>query len=143
MAYPQKAGKTTPRLAEDIRLYDPAHPPGTGRNLLSEVPPVFQGRLDGRQDWISSEACQHKYLIKADQTFLAQEEQKKKTRCIIQSICHLLEVPLPSTGSGQPYQWWKFIRTEAQGGPHSSPCVQVRKTTWHIIRRGDRAGAGG
>ncbi|KAJ6126749.1 hypothetical protein N7523_002361 [Penicillium sp. IBT 18751x] len=78
MAHPQKAGKTAPRLAEDIRLYDPAHPPGTGRNLLSEVPPIFQDRRDGPQDWISSEACQHKYLIKADQTFLAQEELKRR-----------------------------------------------------------------
>jgi len=58
-------------------LYDPAHPPGTGRNLLSEVPPVFQGS-HGPQDWISSDACQHKYLVKADQTFLVQEEQKRR-----------------------------------------------------------------
>ena len=59
-------------------MYDPAHPPGTGRNLLSEVPPVFQGRHDGPRDWISSDACQHKYLVKANQTFLVQEEQKRR-----------------------------------------------------------------
>ncbi|KAJ5638100.1 hypothetical protein N7490_007979 [Penicillium lividum] len=78
MAYLQTAGKTAPRLAEDILLYDAAHPPSNGRNLLSQVPPVYPERHDGPQEYISPDACQHDYVIKSDQTHLAQADQPRR-----------------------------------------------------------------
>ncbi|KAI9932783.1 ubiquitin-specific protease ubp2 [Aspergillus wentii] len=44
----QRSGKTAPRLVQDIQDYDPAYPPGTGRNLLSEVPPVYPDRYQNQ-----------------------------------------------------------------------------------------------
>lgn len=91
-----RVGKTAPRLAEDIRLYDPAHPPSTRRNLLSEVPPVYPKFYDGPKDYISPDACEHNYVTKTNQTFLAQEEQKRRpgasskvNAMCIKCRCHL------------------------------------------------------
>lgn len=117
-------------------MYDPAHPPGTGRNLLSEVPPVFQERRDGPQDWISSEACQHKYLLKADQTFLAQEELKKRpgasskvsaicSRC----RCHLQVVVNHNSGghtfARHPREGHIHHLVYKSGRQHSTSSVEV------------------
>lgn len=72
-------GKTAPRLVQDVQDYDPAHPPGTGRNLLSDVPPVYPEHYNGPQDFISSLACRHQYARKEMQTFLSQPDQRRNT----------------------------------------------------------------
>ncbi|KAJ5082842.1 hypothetical protein N7532_011885 [Penicillium argentinense] len=78
MAYTQRAGKLAPRLAQDIQLYDPDHPPPTGLNLLSQVPPVYPNRDDHMHDFISPEACKHNYVTKANQTWLASADQLRR-----------------------------------------------------------------
>ncbi|OKO92627.1 hypothetical protein PENSUB_12612 [Penicillium subrubescens] len=75
---PQRPGKTAPRLAEDIRLYDPVHLPGTGLNLLSQVPPVYPEDADKTVDFVSPFACQHTYITKENQTYLATAEQRRR-----------------------------------------------------------------
>ncbi|EYE91140.1 ubiquitin-specific protease UBP2 [Aspergillus ruber CBS 135680] len=75
----QRSGKTAPRLVQDVQDYDPAHPPGTGRNLLSDVPPVYPEHYNGPQDFISSLACRHQYARKEMQTFLSQPDQRRNT----------------------------------------------------------------
>ncbi|KAJ5640591.1 hypothetical protein N7528_000216 [Penicillium herquei] len=74
----QKAGKTAPRLAEDIQLYDSASLTSTDRNLLSQAPPVFQEKYKGPLQYISSEACRHNYVIKQDQTHLVKSEKARR-----------------------------------------------------------------
>ncbi|KAJ6014572.1 Peptidase C19 ubiquitin carboxyl-terminal hydrolase 2 [Penicillium herquei] len=74
----QKAGKTAPRLAEDIQLYDSVSLASTGRNLLSQAPPVFQEHYKGPLQYISSQACHHNYVIKQDQTHLARSEKARR-----------------------------------------------------------------
>jgi ubiquitin carboxyl-terminal hydrolase 25/28 len=66
---------------QDILLYDPAHPSSTGRNLLSEVPPVYSERYNGALDFISPSACRHNYVTKPKQIFHAQEDQKRRPGC--------------------------------------------------------------
>ncbi|KAJ5777942.1 hypothetical protein N7520_001188 [Penicillium odoratum] len=75
MAYLQTAGKTAPRLAEDILLYDAAHPPSNGRNLLSQVPPVYPERHDGPQEYISPEAYPDVIKKRADEAFASQPDR--------------------------------------------------------------------
>ncbi|KAJ5281068.1 hypothetical protein N7478_006440 [Penicillium angulare] len=70
-----RSGKTAPRLAEDVFLYDSANPPYTGRNLLSQVPPVYEENYNGPAEYISGVACQHDYVTKSDQTHLSQSEE--------------------------------------------------------------------
>ncbi|KAJ9197928.1 hypothetical protein DTO164E3_5484 [Paecilomyces variotii] len=77
MSPPGRAGKTAPRLAADINLYDPQNPPSSGRNLLSQVPPVFPGGYNGIQQWISPAACQHIYTTKTNQTILPPQTQRR------------------------------------------------------------------
>lgn len=73
----ERIGKTAPRLALDVNLYDPDNPPSSGRNLLSEVPPVFLGGYDEPQQWISPAACQHVYTTKTNQTILPPQTQRR------------------------------------------------------------------
>jgi ubiquitin carboxyl-terminal hydrolase 25/28 len=87
----QTVGKTAPRLVHDIQLYDPAHVPDTGRNLLAQVPPVYSypEPWQGLPGFVSPKACKHKYVLKADQTFLAQAEHRKRpgTSSKIAAVC--------------------------------------------------------
>lgn len=105
-------GKTAPRLVQDIQDYDPAHPPGTGRNLLSDVPPVYYHQhYNGPQDFISPSACRHKYVRKDMQSFLSQPEQRRNagTPSRVSAICtrcrsHLQMAVTYAGGLGQPIQ---------------------------------------
>ncbi|KAJ5168059.1 uncharacterized protein N7482_003653 [Penicillium canariense] len=89
MLPPQRPGKTAPRLAEDIRLYDPAHLPGTGLNLLSQVPPVYPEAADRVYDFISPDACRHTYVTKSNQTHLTSAEQRRRpgTSSKVSAVC--------------------------------------------------------
>ncbi|CAG8129565.1 unnamed protein product [Penicillium olsonii] len=89
MAPAQLAGKTVPRLVQDIQLYDPAHEPDTGRNLLSQTPLLYPLKYDGPRSWISPRACHHDYVLKPDQTFLAQAEHRRRpgTSSKVAAIC--------------------------------------------------------
>ncbi|CAI7606909.1 unnamed protein product [Penicillium pancosmium] len=89
MTYPQRAGKLAPRLAEDIQLYDPEHPPNTGLNLLSETPPIYSDKTHKRYEFISSDACKHNYVTKSNQTFLAQTDQQRRpgTSSKVSAMC--------------------------------------------------------
>ncbi|KAJ5779593.1 hypothetical protein N7457_007313 [Penicillium paradoxum] len=89
MASVQRGGKSAPRLLCDIQLYDPAHDPDTGRNLLSETPPVYPPGYDGPLGFISPEACHHEYVLKEDQTFMAEPEHRRRlgTSSKVSAIC--------------------------------------------------------
>ncbi|CAI7568146.1 unnamed protein product [Penicillium glandicola] len=89
MASVQKAGKTAPRLIHDLQLYDPAHDPDTGRNLLSETPPIYPEGYNGPPGFISPEACRHQYVLKEDQTFMSQPEHRRRpgTSSKVSAIC--------------------------------------------------------
>ncbi|KAJ5972050.1 uncharacterized protein N7479_001968 [Penicillium vulpinum] len=89
MASKQKAGKTAPRLIEDVQLYDPAHDPDTGRNLLSETPPIYPEGYNGPPGFISPEACRHQYVLKEDQTFMSEPEHRRRpgTSSKVSAIC--------------------------------------------------------
>lgn len=82
-------GRLAPRLAEDIQLYDPEHPPETGLNLLSETPPVYSDKPDKRCRFISPDACKHDYVTKSNQTFLAQTDQQRRpgTSSKVSAVC--------------------------------------------------------
>ncbi|EEH48859.2 ubiquitin-specific protease UBP2 [Paracoccidioides brasiliensis Pb18] len=72
MSVPQGPGKTTPRFIQDVLCYDPAHPPSSGFNLLTQVPPAFQDPND-YPELISPNACPHRYITKHNQTKLPPE----------------------------------------------------------------------
>ncbi|KAL2009845.1 hypothetical protein VTN00DRAFT_5652 [Thermoascus crustaceus] len=111
MSTSQRAGKTAPRLVHDIALYDPDHPPGSGRNLLSEVPPVFAEPHNELQQWISPEACQHVYVTKPNQSFLSPPGQRRgpATTYRVAAVCskcryHLQVVVNYTAAEGQRSQ---------------------------------------
>ncbi|QQK46032.1 Peptidase C19, ubiquitin carboxyl-terminal hydrolase 2 [Penicillium digitatum] len=89
MASVQRAGKTAPRLIHDVQLYDPAHDPDTGRNLLSETPPIYPEGYNGPLGFISPEACRHRYVLKDDQTFMSEPEHRRRpgTSSKVSAIC--------------------------------------------------------
>ncbi|KAJ5505581.1 Peptidase C19 ubiquitin carboxyl-terminal hydrolase 2 [Penicillium expansum] len=89
MASVQRAGKTAPRLIHDVQLYDPAHDPDTGRNLLSETPPIYPEGYNGPPGFISPEACRHEYVLKEDQTFMSEPEHRRRpgTSSKVSAIC--------------------------------------------------------
>ncbi|KAL4930727.1 ubiquitin-specific protease UBP2 [Aspergillus undulatus] len=68
MSSVRNSGKTAPRLIHDLLDYDPAHSPPTGRNLLSEVPPVYPAQYQGPPHFISPSACRHDYATKPEQS---------------------------------------------------------------------------
>ncbi|KGO65772.1 Peptidase C19, ubiquitin carboxyl-terminal hydrolase 2 [Penicillium italicum] len=82
-------GKTAPRLIHDVQLYDPAHDPDTGRNLLSETPPIYPEGYNGPPAFISPEACRHQYVLKEDQTFMSEPEHRRRpgTSSKVSAIC--------------------------------------------------------
>ncbi|KAK9562640.1 ubiquitin-specific protease ubp2 [Aspergillus fumigatus] len=111
MSSPSRSGKTAPRLVQDLYDYDPTNPPGTGRNLLSEVPPVFPEGHEGSLDFISPSACHHQYMTKSNQSFLPQAEQKRSTGnpSKVSAVCwkcryHLQLVVSSTPGIGQSSQ---------------------------------------
>lgn len=112
-------GKLAPRLAEDIQLYDPEHPPGTGLNLLSQVPPVYPDRDDTRREFISPDACKHNYVTKTNQTFLAQADQQSRpgTSSKVSALCskcrYHLQVVVNHNNSGS-----SFTRSQKSGHIH-------------------------
>ncbi|RAL03741.1 ubiquitin-specific protease UBP2 [Aspergillus ibericus CBS 121593] len=103
MSSPPRSGKTAPRLVQDIHDYDPAHPPGSGRNLLSDVPPVFPDHYTGPLESISPSACRHTYVTKPNQSFLPQPEKRSssgnptKVSAICSQCRHHLQVVVTST----------------------------------------------
>ncbi|PWY88489.1 ubiquitin carboxyl-terminal hydrolase [Aspergillus heteromorphus CBS 117.55] len=111
MSSPQRPGKTAPRLVQDIHDYDPAHPPASGRNLLSEVPPVFPDQYNGPLEFISPAACRHTYVTKPNQSFLPQPDRRANSGnpAKVSAICpkcryHLQLVISSIPGIGQSSQ---------------------------------------
>lgn len=82
-----RPGKTAPRLIQDLYDYDPAHPPGTLRNLLSQVPPVYPERYEGPLDHISPSACRHQYVTKANQSSLLQQGSGSSASVKVAAMC--------------------------------------------------------
>ncbi|KAF3406844.1 Ubiquitin carboxyl-terminal hydrolase 2 [Talaromyces pinophilus] len=90
----KRAGKTAPRFLTDIHLYDPVHPPASGRNLLVDIPPVFPDGYDGPPEWLSPSACNHVYITKPNQTLVVPPEQRQgrgasSKVCAVCSKCRL------------------------------------------------------
>ncbi|KAJ5232089.1 Peptidase C19 ubiquitin carboxyl-terminal hydrolase 2 [Penicillium chermesinum] len=118
MAITHKAGKTAPRLIEDIQLYDPANPPGTSINLLASVPPVYPDKYDGPMDYISVDACYHNYVIKTNQSQL---DQGKLSGSRVSAVCskcrHHLQVVVNYTSSAcsvDPMHIHHFVYTSGR-----------------------------
>ncbi|KAL4808447.1 hypothetical protein BDV18DRAFT_135027 [Aspergillus unguis] len=90
MSSVRRSGKTAPRLVRDLVDYDPAHPPGTGRNVLSEVPPVYPQHYDGPPHFISPSACRHNYVSKSHQSIRpsqGEDRASSATPTKISAIC--------------------------------------------------------
>ncbi|KAL2829018.1 hypothetical protein BDW59DRAFT_142729 [Aspergillus cavernicola] len=109
MSSVRSAGKTAPRLVQDIFDYDPAHPPETGRNLLSDVPPVYPEHYQGPPHFISPSACRHSYVTKPNQSIRppqGEERGSSGTPTKISAICsncrYHLQLKVSSTPVGQP-----------------------------------------
>ncbi|KAI5285464.1 Rab geranylgeranyltransferase, partial [Ascosphaera aggregata] len=60
----RRGGRTAPLFADDIRRYDPRHPPSSGYNLLADIPPI---RTDF--ELVSPSSCPHQYVLKPRQTY--------------------------------------------------------------------------
>ncbi|EED17662.1 ubiquitin C-terminal hydrolase, putative [Talaromyces stipitatus ATCC 10500] len=94
MSSHRRAGKTAPRFLQDIELYDPVHPPASGRNLLVDIPPVFPDGYDGPPEWLSPSACKHVYVTKPNQTIVVTPDQRQgrgaySKVCAVCSKCRL------------------------------------------------------
>ena len=95
-------------MAEDISLYDATKPPITGRNLLSQVPPVYTSDWNGPLEFISPDACRHDYVTKTDQTSFAEAEPSHGTGVVtVSAICskcrwHLQLVVTNKSESDEP-----------------------------------------
>ncbi|PGH15104.1 hypothetical protein AJ79_02630 [Helicocarpus griseus UAMH5409] len=72
MSAPQGPGKATPRFIQDVLCYDPANPPSSGYNLITQVPPVYHDP-NSYSEIVSPRACPHRYIIKHNQTKLPPE----------------------------------------------------------------------
>lgn len=64
----QDAGKTAPRLLQDLLTYDPRHEQRATRNLLTSAPPQFDPDSNERRPAVSSKNCRHTLLEKVEQT---------------------------------------------------------------------------
>ncbi|KAL2853835.1 hypothetical protein BJY01DRAFT_206505 [Aspergillus pseudoustus] len=111
MSSARSLGKTAPRLVQDLFEYDPSHPPETGRNLLSDVPPVFSKQYQRLAHFISPAACRHSYVTKPNQTIRPQPGEDRAssgTPTKISAICskcrHHLQLKVDSPPVGQPAQ---------------------------------------
>ncbi|KAL2865593.1 ubiquitin-specific protease UBP2 [Aspergillus lucknowensis] len=108
MSSVRSSGKTAPRLVQDIFDYDPAHPPDTGRNLLSDVPPVYPEHYQGPPHFISPTACRHSYVTKPNQTIRpspGEDRGTSGTPTKISAVCskcrHHLQLRVDSNPIGQ------------------------------------------
>ncbi|KAL2811128.1 hypothetical protein BJX63DRAFT_433688 [Aspergillus granulosus] len=111
MSSVRSSGKTAPRLVQDLLDYDPSHPPETGRNLLSDVPPVYPEHNQGQPNFISPLACRHSYVTKPNQTIRPQPGEDRAssgTPTRISAICskcrYHLQLKVDSAPVGQPTQ---------------------------------------
>ncbi|OJD19722.1 hypothetical protein AJ78_00345 [Emergomyces pasteurianus Ep9510] len=66
-------GKTTPRFIQDVLCYDPANPPSSSFNLLTQFPPPYHDP-NNYPELISPRACLHRYITKYNQTELPPED---------------------------------------------------------------------
>ncbi|RAK76146.1 ubiquitin-specific protease UBP2 [Aspergillus fijiensis CBS 313.89] len=76
MSSTQRSGRTAPSLVRALCDYDPVHPPASGRNLLSQAPPVFPDYYTGPPEYVSPAACPHNYVIKSRQTLVPEPERR-------------------------------------------------------------------
>ncbi|KAL4937022.1 hypothetical protein BDV06DRAFT_203832 [Aspergillus oleicola] len=111
MSSVRKSGKTAPRLVHDLLDYDPAHPPPTGRNLLTEVPPVYPAQYQGPPHFISLSACHHNYVTKPNQSIRppqGEDRGRSLTPTKISATCskcrYHLQLRVAATPIGQDSQ---------------------------------------
>ncbi|KAF9883484.1 ubiquitin-specific protease ubp2 [Aspergillus nanangensis] len=135
----QRSGKTAPRLVQDIHEYDPSHPPGTGRNLLSDVPPVYPEHYHGPPlDSISPSACRHHYVTKTSQSYLPRPDQANTgTSVKVSAICsecrYHLQVGVSSdpgighTNHALPNHIHHFVFNSGRHGDSNSPAEVTAK----------------
>ncbi|RAL08083.1 ubiquitin-specific protease UBP2 [Aspergillus homomorphus CBS 101889] len=76
MSSTQRPGRTAPSFVRALCDYDPVQPPASGRNLLSQVPPVFPEYYIGPPEYISPSACAHDYVTKPKQTLVPEPERR-------------------------------------------------------------------
>jgi ubiquitin carboxyl-terminal hydrolase 25/28 len=63
------AGKTAPRLLQDLLTYDPRHEERAGRNLLTSPPPQYDGKGPNTPA-VPARNCRHKLFTKTEQSQL-------------------------------------------------------------------------
>ncbi|KAI5306639.1 hypothetical protein KEM56_007841 [Ascosphaera pollenicola] len=84
-----RPGKTAPLFADDVRRYDPRHPPSTNFNLLADIPPI-------RPDFelVSPTSCAHQYILKSRQSFTPDGNEAMNTEYCVSAVCALCRLHL-------------------------------------------------
>ncbi|KAL1959884.1 hypothetical protein VTO42DRAFT_1029 [Malbranchea cinnamomea] len=88
MAALNRPGKTAPRLVHDLLSYDPANPPPSCFNILTDILPVYQD-TDSPSELLSPQACTHRYILKPNQTRPLPGNGSLVTadRCRVSAVC--------------------------------------------------------
>ncbi|WEW60585.1 ubiquitin-specific protease ubp2 [Emydomyces testavorans] len=127
-----RPGKTSPRFIQDVLCYDPANPPRSGFNLLTDIPPIWQN-ADDYPELVAPNHCDHRYLSKPNQTRLWSENggQGRDNIYKVSAICMLcryhLELAITYVDSRSPkpdhLHHWVNDQTLLQG---DNPSSQLR-----------------
>ncbi|PYH46810.1 ubiquitin-specific protease UBP2 [Aspergillus saccharolyticus JOP 1030-1] len=140
MSSTQRPGRTAPGLVQALCDYDPVHPPVSGRNLLSQTPPVFPDHYAGPQEYISPSACRHEYVTKPKQTLVPEPERRssanppkvsavcRKCRCHLQLVVHSTPTIGQHTQNSSTHLHHLVYRSEGQGGRDITPKGQNVET---------------
>ncbi|KAG5297235.1 ubiquitin carboxyl-terminal hydrolase [Histoplasma ohiense] len=131
MSLPQGPGKTTPRFIQDVLSYDPANPPSSSFNLLTQFPPPFHDP-DNYPELISPKACPHQYITKANQTELPPEgfQAGLRTPFKVSAVCLIcryhLEIKITHTteASHCPSQLHHIVYSHSDNRQDSNPFRQ-------------------
>ncbi|EQL34025.1 ubiquitin thiolesterase [Blastomyces dermatitidis ATCC 26199] len=128
MAVSPGPGKTTPRFIQDVLSFDPANPPSSSFNLLTQFPPPFHDP-DDYPELISPKACPHQYITKANQTELPPKgfQAGLRTPYKVSAMCLIcryhLEIKMVHTteASHCPSQLHHIVYSHSDGRQVSNP----------------------
>ncbi|KAK2793902.1 ubiquitin-specific protease ubp2 [Onygenales sp. PD_12] len=143
MDIPRRPGKTTPRFIEDLLYYDPANPPSSGFNLLTQISPVIYDANSHYPEIVSGRACPHRYVTKRNQTKLPPEgfQPAAKTVYRISAVCllcryHLqLKLTQENESSQCPSQLHHLVYTHSNTPNTSNPfSVKGQRQESHFFR---------
>ncbi|KAF1817658.1 UCH-domain-containing protein [Eremomyces bilateralis CBS 781.70] len=84
------AGKTSPRILEDLLRYDPRLEERAERNILASLPHRFDPQASTRKPAIPQGSCSHILILKADESVLPNTDTvawEEGTRLKVATIC--------------------------------------------------------